>query len=79
MLFLANKVKEGEVLAKKKYQPEQSYQVGDEVFHPYWADSGKVIEVGETKGGTPYILVEFKRLGVKKLVQQTELKKVETI
>ena len=63
----------------KKYNFEQSYKVGDEIFHPYWADSGKVIEVGTTKGGTDYILVEFKRLGTKKLVQKTKLQPVESI
>jgi hypothetical protein len=63
----------------KKYNFEQTYKVGDEIFHPYWADTGKVLEVGVTKGETEYILVEFKRLGKKKLVQKGKLQSVESM
>ena len=58
----------------KKYSVKENYKLGDEIFHPYWSDQGLVSEIGETESGTKFVVVDFKRMGKKKLVQQTELK-----
>ena len=61
----------------KKYNVKDKYKLGDEIFHPYWSDQGLVTEAGETETGTKFVVIDFKRMGLKKLVQQTEIKNKE--
>lgn len=52
----------------QEYQPDQTYSVGDLVYHPVWGHEGKVVEVGKTADGLEKMLVDFGRSGTKKLV-----------
>ncbi len=52
----------------KQYRPEERYKVGDVLYHPVWQEEGTVIEVGKAPGDIDKIVVEFDRLGTKRLV-----------
>jgi hypothetical protein len=58
----------GRSVHAKQYRPEDRYKVGDVVYHPVWQEEGTVIEVGKTPGDIDKIVVEFDRLGTKRLV-----------
>jgi hypothetical protein len=58
----------------KVYQPANSYEVGEQIYHPVWKVEGTVVEVAKTEDGHGRIVVDFPELGVKKLVAEHQLK-----
>lgn len=64
-------------LAKRKidrsecleYRPQDTYKVGQAIFHSEWDDVGKVISKEKTSGGASAIVVSFERLGERRLLE----------
>lgn len=61
----------------KEYQPKNLYEVGDIIYHRVWQEEGKVMEKGITTNGYKMILVSFLKVGIKKLVIDCSLDRVE--
>lgn len=57
----------------KTYDPRDSYQKGEVVFHPRWQDEGPVVDTGETAEGLATVSIDFAEVGLKKLVMNYEL------
>jgi len=51
------------------YNPENTYQVGDAIFHTEWDDIGKIVSKELTSGGDKAIVVSFEKLGEKRLLE----------
>ncbi len=51
------------------YSPTQSYEVGQNIFHENWNDFGKVVSKEILSNGQKSIMVEFQKLGNKKLIE----------
>lgn len=56
----------------KEYQLSGTYEIGDLVYHKLWNDKGKVTEKSVTEDGYKYIVVEFEKIGTKKLITEFE-------
>ena len=50
------------------YRPENSYTVGEAIFHNEWG-IGKVVSKERTSGGDRAIVVAFEKLGERKLLE----------
>jgi transcription elongation factor GreA-like protein len=50
------------------YRPENSYTVGDAIFHNEWG-IGKVVSKERTSGGDRAIVVDFDKLGEHRLLE----------
>jgi hypothetical protein len=57
----------------KTYDPHEEYEQGDVIFHPKWNDMGVIRSKGVTSGGKNTIIVEFKTLGEKTLIENLSL------
>ncbi|MCX7611903.1 MAG: hypothetical protein N2043_09985 [Ignavibacterium sp.] len=53
----------------KNYSPDHTYNVGDVIYHKKWDDYGIVINKFYTSDGKSSITVEFKKSGIKKLIE----------
>jgi hypothetical protein len=51
------------------YSKEQTYSVGNCIYHIEWDDMGKVVRKDKTSGGNKIIVVEFEKLGERKLLE----------
>lgn len=51
-----------------EYKPENSYNVGEAIFHAEWG-IGKIISKERTSGGDRAIVVAFEKLGERKLLE----------
>jgi hypothetical protein len=56
----------------RTYAPEESYDVGEIVYHQTWRDVGKVIRRRELPGGRYAIDVAFLNYGPKMLIVEAE-------
>jgi len=52
----------------QEYRPENSYTVGEAIFHSEWG-IGKVVSKERTSGGERAIVVAFDKLGERKLLE----------
>lgn len=52
-----------------EYRPQNTYKVGQAIFHSEWDDVGKVISKEKTSGGASAIVVSFERLGERRLLE----------
>lgn len=52
-----------------EYNPGNTYNVGEAIFHSEWDDVGKVISKERTSGGASSIVVSFERLGERRLLE----------
>jgi hypothetical protein len=50
------------------YSPDKSYSIGDAIYHTEWDDIGWVRTREKTSDGSYAILVDFQRLGQRKLI-----------
>lgn len=57
------------------YAPAEKYQEGEFIHHPGWNDTGKVVGKKESGGGRRMIVVEFEKMGKRKLVMEAEPRK----
>jgi predicted HAD superfamily phosphohydrolase len=70
-------LKQSQQEAKKKldksqcleYKPENTYSVGEAIFHSEWDDIGKIISKVRTSGGGRAIIVSFEKLGERRLME----------
>lgn len=56
----------------RTYVPEESYSVGEFIYHQTWRDVGKVIRRRELAGGRAAIDVAFLNYGPKMLIVEAE-------
>ena len=52
-----------------EYKPENTYSVGEAIFHSDWDDIGKIISKVRTSGGGRAIVVSFEKLGERRLME----------
>jgi DNA-directed RNA polymerase subunit RPC12/RpoP len=52
-----------------EYRPENTYSVGQAIFHAGWDDMGKIVSKERTSGGARAIVVSFEKLGERKLLE----------
>ena len=77
VLMDMTELKKNEEATKKKveradcieYKPQNSYKVGQAIFHSEWDDVGKVVSKERTSGGASAIVVSFERLGERRLLE----------
>jgi DNA-directed RNA polymerase subunit RPC12/RpoP len=51
------------------YDPAQTYEVGQAIFHLEWDDVGKIVSKERTSGGARAIVVSFEKLGERRLLE----------
>ncbi len=51
------------------YSAEETYEIGEIIYHAEWQDYGKVKKKEVSSSGYNIIVVEFEKLGQKKLVE----------
>jgi DNA-directed RNA polymerase subunit RPC12/RpoP len=52
-----------------EYRPENTYSVGEAIFHSEWNDLGKIVSKARTSGGDKAIVVAFEKLGERRLLE----------
>lgn len=52
-----------------EYHPENTYSVGQAIFHSEWDDIGKIVSKVRTSDGARAIVVSFERLGERRLLE----------
>ncbi len=52
-----------------EYHPENTYTVGQAIFHHEWDDIGKITSKVRTSDGARAIVVSFERLGERRLLE----------
>ncbi len=66
----------GDPVNATKYNPRESFEIGQSIFHSEWDDVGKVIGKTKTSDGSPAIVVSFEKQGQRRLIEN--LKSTET-
>lgn len=61
------KKKEKVAGARRDYDPKETFEEGENVYHKIWDDEGEVIEAGVTEDGIRKIRVQFGKVGLKTL------------
>jgi hypothetical protein len=77
MLVDFDQLKKSQEEGKKKleradcheYRPEESYTIGQAIFHAEWDDVGKIVSKVTTSDGAKAIVVSFERLGERRLLE----------
>ena len=59
----------------RPYVPGENYALGDLIYHRQWNDTGRVVSLKESGGGRRMMVVEFEKMGPRKLVTETEPRK----
>jgi hypothetical protein len=52
-----------------EYNPENTYTVGQSIFHSEWDDMGKIVSKERTSRGQSSIVVAFEKLGERRLLE----------
>ncbi|MCZ6776747.1 MAG: hypothetical protein O7D34_09860 [Ignavibacteria bacterium] len=52
-----------------EYRPQNTYTIGQAIFHSEWGDIGKIVSKERTSGGASAIVVSFEKLGERKLLE----------
>jgi hypothetical protein len=52
-----------------EYNPENTYSVGQSIFHSEWDDMGKIVSKERTSRGQSSIVVAFEKLGERRLLE----------
>jgi hypothetical protein len=52
-----------------EYKPENTYTIGQAIFHSGWDDMGKIISKERTSRGERAIVVSFEKVGEKRLLE----------
>jgi len=66
----------GDPESATKYNPRETFEIGQSIFHSEWDDVGKVIGKTKTSDGSPAIVVSFEKQGQRRLIEN--LKSTET-
>lgn len=59
----------GEAPGAKPYTPEDSFSIGESIFHTEWNDVGKVLSKIRTSDGSAAIVVSFQKQGQRTLIE----------
>ena len=51
------------------YHPNQSFTIGESIFHSEWNDVGKVLRKMKTSDGSQAIIVSFEKQGQRQLIE----------
>jgi|WetSurMetagenome_2_1015567.scaffolds.fasta_scaffold766970_1 hypothetical protein len=51
------------------YNPWQSFQIGESIFHQEWNEVGKVLSKMKTSDGNQAIIVSFEKSGQRRLIE----------
>jgi hypothetical protein len=52
-----------------EYHPENTYKIGQAIFHTEWDDVGKIVSKVRTSSGERAIVVSFERIGERRLLE----------
>jgi hypothetical protein len=52
-----------------EYSPENTYMIGQAIFHSEWGDIGKIVSKERTSAGGSAIVVSFEKLGERRLLE----------
>ena len=52
-----------------EYKPENTYEIGQAIFHSEWDDIGKIVSKERTSAGANAIVVSFEKLGERRLLE----------
>jgi hypothetical protein len=52
-----------------EYRPQDTYAVGQSIFHTEWDDIGKIVSKEKTSRGESAIVVAFEKLGERRLLE----------
>jgi len=55
------------------YSPDKKFEIGQSIYHQSWNDYGKVVSKQIVSNGKSAIVVEFQKLGSKKLLENINL------
>lgn len=56
-----------------EYRPENTYSVGQAIFHTDWDDMGKIVSKVRTSDGAHAIVVTFEKSGERRLLESVVL------
>jgi len=59
------------------YNPQESFEIGQSIFHSGWDDTGKVIGKTKTSDGCQAIVVSFEKQGQRKLIENLKSSDIE--
>ena len=62
-----------------EYRPENTYTVGQAIFHSEWNDIGKIVSKERTSGGARAIVVSFEKLGERRLLESVVVNTVDNV
>lgn len=54
----------------RHYRSGERFARGEWIYHPEWKDTGQVVEKCQSKGGHDVIVVDFEKIGKKRLVSR---------
>ena len=57
-----------------EYRPENTYSVGQAIFHTDWDDVGKIVSKVRTSNGAHAIVVSFEKLGERRLLESVVMR-----
>lgn len=66
-------VKEIDLVNYVIYSPDKKFEIGQSIYHQSWNDYGKVVSKQIVSNGKSAIVVEFQKLGSKKLLENINL------
>ena len=55
-----------------RYNPLQSFKIGEAIFHTEWNDVGKVVSKMKTSDGGQAIIVSFQKQGQRRLIENVK-------
>jgi hypothetical protein len=53
----------------KKYSPQNTFEIGETIYHENWDDFGRVLSKETLSNGKSSISVDFQKSGLKKLIE----------
>ena len=65
--------KKADVASAVPYSPQQSFMIGQSIFHNEWNDVGKVMSKTKTSDGSQAIVVSFEKQGQRTLIENLKM------
>jgi CxxC motif-containing protein (DUF1111 family) len=59
------------------YNPQESFEVGQSIFHAGWNDTGRVVSKTKTSDGCQAIVVSFEKQGQRRLIENLKAEELE--
>jgi hypothetical protein len=63
--------------AATRYNPQQSFEIGQSIFHAEWDDVGRVVSKAKTSDGCHAIVVAFEKGGQRRLIEKLKADDIE--